>query len=105
MKHEAWIVMLLLPAWVSADSQLAPLPRNGASHAVARLDFKIVIPTVLYLQVGDTATIATNGRSMTFSSNVGSRIATAARRGVIVEHTQCSDPAVGTAATCTAATP
>ena len=105
MKRGVWIVILLLPALASAESLLAPVPRNAASHATAHVDFKIVIPSVLYLQVGDTATVATNSRSVTFSSDFGNRIVAAARRHLIVEHTQCSYPATGAAATCTVAAP
>jgi hypothetical protein len=105
MKRATWVAILLLPAWASADSQLASSPNRGTSHASARVDFKIVIPNVLYLGLGETATIATNGRSVTFTSGSGSRIATATRRQVIVEHTQCSYATTGTTATCTVATP
>jgi len=105
MKRGAWIVILLLPTLASAESQLAPLPRNDVSHATAHVDFKIVIPSVLYLQVGNTMTIATNSRSVTFSSDFGNRIVAAARRHLIVEQTQCSYRAIGAAATCTVAAP
>jgi hypothetical protein len=91
MMRGAWIAMVLV-SQACPESQLAIPSRDTTSHAAARVDFKIIIPPVLYLGIGDNmATILSNGRSVTFSA--GSRtngITLVGRRQVIVEHTPCA---------------
>ena len=49
------VVAVLLPSMVAAESHLQTKAVGTASVATARVNFKIVIPTVLYLQVGNAA--------------------------------------------------
>jgi hypothetical protein len=49
------VVALLLPSMVAAESHLQTKAAGTASVATARVNFKIVIPTVLYMQVGNAA--------------------------------------------------
>jgi hypothetical protein len=49
------VVAVLLPSMVAAESHLQTKAAGTASVATARVNFKIVIPTVLYLQVGNAA--------------------------------------------------
>ena len=46
---------MLLPSMVAAESHIQTKAAGTASVATARVNFKIVIPTVLYLQVGNAA--------------------------------------------------
>ena len=107
----AWIVLLLLPACAGAESQLATPSPQSALRASARVDFKLVIPAVIYLGIaeqstldGAIATIMSNGRSVTFS-NSGSHFATAGRRQTLVEHTRCARDTHLPGLICTAAAP
>jgi hypothetical protein len=49
------VVALLLPSMVAAESHIQTKAAGTASVAMARVNFKIVIPTVLYMQVGNAA--------------------------------------------------
>jgi hypothetical protein len=116
----AWIAILLV-SQAAAESQLTVSSRDTASHAAGRVDFKIIIPTVLYLSVADdaeavlggkVATIVSNGRSVTFRADPrGNGITLLGRRHVIVAHTPCSYAAPSAdnnhppALTCTVAAP
>ena len=54
---------LLLPLLAAADSRLQSAAAGSAASATASVNFKIVIPTVLYLRVGgETAAIMSNSR-------------------------------------------
>ena len=68
---------LLMPMMAAPESQVqtaaASTATNVAAHAAAHLNFKIVIPTVLYLRMGsandgaaaaNTVTIMSNGRNV-----------------------------------------
>jgi hypothetical protein len=48
-------VAALLPSMVAAESHIQTKAAGTASVATARVNFKIVIPTVLYMQVGNAA--------------------------------------------------
>lgn len=116
----AWIAILLV-SQATAESQLTVSSRDTVPHAAGRLDFKIIIPTVLYLSVtddaegllgGKVATIVSNGRSVTFSSGTrGNTITLLGHRQIIVAHTPCSYAAPSSsnsnppALTCTVAVP
>lgn len=67
---------LLLPLMAAAESHIQPGAPGAASVAAAHVDFKIVIPKVLYLQVrreddagrAPTVAIMSNGRNATLSA-------------------------------------
>lgn len=76
---------LLLPFLASADSQLNTRAVNGAVLATAHLDFKIIIPKVLSLEMGTLrlesgiggqpcgrhSAIMSNNRNVTLSATAG----------------------------------
>ena len=73
------VVAVLLPSMVAAESHLQTKAVGTASVATARVNFKIVIPTVLYLQVGnaadralgaETVAIMSNSRNVTLNASV-----------------------------------
>lgn len=100
---------LLLPLMVAADSRIQTGGARTALSATAHVNFKIVIPTVLYLNVGsgsdrtadtDTVAIMSNGRHVTLNAALrahdstvparGSVILSAAARGVIAQDARCT---------------
>jgi len=83
---------LLLPLTAATESQVRSATASGSSSATAHLDFKIIIPKVLYLQVGREGVILSTG----------------ARRGIAHEAACTPDgkPAVaGSRLICTASMP
>jgi len=82
---------LLLPLWAPAESQLQVGPRSGKVSAAAHVDFRIVIPQVLSLDLVGNGTQATcaqrvaifsNSRNVTLAASSGSMVA--ARNRVIL---------------------
>jgi hypothetical protein len=101
---------LLLPLMVAADSHVQTKSANAASVAASHVDFKIVIPTVLYLHVGsandrttrgaETVAIMSNSRNVTLNATVrtpesdvnarGSTILSSSARKVIAQDALCT---------------
>jgi hypothetical protein len=83
---------LLLPLWAAAESHLLAAPESRKVSATAHVDFRIVIPKVLSLDVagkGDTqgpgaqrVAIFSNSRNVTLAASGGST--PAARSNVIL---------------------
>jgi hypothetical protein len=100
---------LLLPLMVAADSHIQT-KAAGAAATVTHLDFKIIIPTVLYLHVGsandrttqgaETVAIMSNSRNVTLNGTVrspepeihsrGSVILSASARKIIAQEALCT---------------
>ncbi len=77
--------LLLLPAMVGAESSLKSGAGTTAVSASARLDFRIIIPTVLALTVVDAGDVAAAGATVRVTSNgrqvsMGAGVATTADR-------------------------
>jgi len=106
---------LLLPLMVVADSHIQTKTASAALAATSHVDFRIIIPTVLYLHVGsandratrgaETVAIMSNSRNVTLNATVrtpesdgrarGSAILGASARKVIAQDALCT---VGAAA-------
>lgn len=80
-------VVLLMPLMARAGSHVASSAATGTLAATAHLNFKIVIPTVLYLHVASqveliageqTVAVMSTGRDVTLNATV----LTAARRSI-----------------------
>jgi hypothetical protein len=80
-------VMLLMPMMAAAESHIESGALTAALNATAHLNFKIVIPKVIYLQVasgaeliagGQTVSVMSTGRDVTLNATV----LTAARRSI-----------------------
>lgn len=107
------VAALLLPSMVSAESHAQTKSASTALAATARVNFQIVIPTTLYMHVGNasdrvagavagapTAAIMTNSRNVTLSVIVrtpnadaharGNVILSASARKVIAQDAPCS---------------
>ena len=119
---------LLLPLMAVPESRIASESASTASSTAAHVNFKIVIPQLLYLHVGpgnqgtsgaDTVGIVSTGRNVTLNATIrapDSRtptrhnvILSAAARKAIAKDAQCTlTPAPGGASrtiTCTASMP
>ena len=101
---------LLLPLMVAADSHIQTKAAGAAATATSHLDFKIIIPTVLYLHVGsandrttrgaETVAIMSNSRNVTLNGTVrspepeihsrGSLILSAPARKIIAQEALCT---------------
>ena len=108
---------LLLPFVAFADSQLAN-GAHGPLTATAHLRFRIIIPTVLSLDVADstrtagaqTVTVTSNSRNVALGATLGNSaevtgrvvLSAAARRG-IAQEASCAAQGTDTAAGSTAA--
>ena len=116
---------LLLPLTAAADSRVQTGAPDTSVSATAQVNFKIVIPTVLYLHVdngidraggAETVSIMSNGRNVTLNATApglngrarGNVILSAAARKSIAQSAQCrldeSGPAVHRTI-CTVSTP
>ena len=100
---------LLLPLMVAAESHIQTQAASAASAATAHVNFKIIIPTVLYLRAGggrdriagaETVAIMSNSRNVTLSATVrtldsdhprGSVILGASARKVIAQDAPCRE--------------
>ena len=100
---------LLLPLMVAAESHIQTQAASAASAATARVNFKIIIPTVLYLRAGggrdriagaETVAVMSNSRNVTLSATVrtldsdhprGSVILGASARKVIAQDAPCRE--------------
>jgi|SRR5882724_8644629 len=102
---------LLMPLMAAAESQSESAAATPALHATAHLNFKIVIPTVLSMQVAGendriagarTVAVTSTGRSVAMNATV----LTAAARRSIAQDVPCSrgDAHVGPVV-CTASMP
>ena len=81
------LALALLPAFVAAESSLRSGARTASAGAIARVDFKIVIPAVLALTVvdageagahGATVRITSNGRQVSMSAGAAAEAASPA---------------------------
>jgi hypothetical protein len=106
---------LLLPLMVAADSHIQTKAASAALAATSHVDFKIVIPTVLYMHVesgndrttrgAETVAIMSNSRNVTLDATVrtpesevrarGGAILSASARKIIAQDALCT---VGAAA-------
>jgi hypothetical protein len=106
---------LLLPLMVAADSHIQTKAASAALAAASHVDFKIVIPTVLYMHVenandrttrgAETVAIMSNSRNVTLDATVrtpesevrarGGGILSASARKIIAQDALCT---VGAAA-------
>jgi hypothetical protein len=107
-------IAALLPSLVAADSQIQTAASGKAVHATAHVDFKIVIPQVLFLHADDARNVSIMGNSRTVtlsattpdsSSRVaGSVVLRSVAGKVISQDAQCA--AAGTQPViCTASMP
>jgi hypothetical protein len=117
--------VLLLPLTAATDSRVETGAPDASVSATAQVNFKIIIPTVLYLHVDDsseraggaeTVSIMSNGRNVTLNATApglngrarGSVILSAAARKSIAQKAQCRLAESGPAAhrtVCTVSTP
>ena len=113
-------LLLLLPQTAASESHVQTAAPTTAVAATASVNFKIVIPKVLFLQMGDGSshsrdtqrmTITSNGRTVSFSEARGNLILSAAARKGIAQEAQCrlgNGPAAtvtGRTTICTVSTP
>jgi hypothetical protein len=114
-KGVASTAALLLPLMAVAESHLQA-GTGAALVATAHLNFKIVIPQVLYLQVGDSGPVAimSNGRNVALTATVrapstnpahGNVILSAAARKVIAQQAVCAASSSASPVLCTASLP
>ena len=108
---------LLPPTLVEAESRIQTGAANATLNATAHVNFKIVIPQVLYLHVdggtagaagAQTVAVMSNGRNVTLNatlrtpdSNVparGNLILSAAARKIIAQDARCMPPLAPVAA-------
>ena len=87
---------LLLPLTAATDSRIQTPAANGAVSTPAHVDFKIVIPQVLYLQVGDAlgrspgadnVAIMSNGRTVSLNATAHAPESTPRARGNVILNT------------------
>jgi hypothetical protein len=101
---------LLLPLMVAADSHIQTKAASAALAATSHVDFKIVIPTVLYMHVesandrttrgAETVAIMSNSRNVTLDATVrtpesevhprGGAILSASGRKIIAQDALCT---------------
>jgi len=114
-KGVASTAALLLPLMALAESHFEA-GTGAALVATAHLNFKIVIPPVLYLQVGDHDPVAimSNGRTVALTATArapsanpahGNVILSAAARKVIEQQAVCAASASASPVLCTASLP
>jgi hypothetical protein len=115
---------LLLPLTAVPESRIESGTASTASSAMAHVNFKIVIPQVLYLRVGpgndglagtQTVAIMSNGRNVTLNStdrapdsNIPARrtvILNASARKPIAQQAQCTPTPAPTGIICTVSMP
>jgi hypothetical protein len=103
------VAALLLPLMVAAESHIQTEAARAASATTARVNFKIIIPTVLYMHVGNasdgasgthTVAIMSNSRNVTVNATArapdsdvparGSVILRASARKVIAQDALCT---------------
>lgn len=87
---------LLLPLTAATDSRIQTPAANSSVSTPAHVDFKIVIPQVLYLQVGDTdgrtlgadrVAIMSNGRTVSLNATAHAADSTPRARGNVIINT------------------
>jgi hypothetical protein len=101
---------LLLPLMVAADSHIQTKAASAALAAASHVDFKIVIPTVLYMHVAsasdrttrgaETVAVMSNSRNVTLGATVrtpesevharGGAILSASARKIIAQDALCT---------------
>jgi hypothetical protein len=115
---------LLLPLTAVPESRIESGAASRASSAMAHVNFKIIIPQVLYLRVGagndglagmQTVGIMSNGRTVTMNStdrapdsNAPARrtvILNASARKPIAQEAQCTPTPAPTGTLCTVSMP
>jgi hypothetical protein len=103
------VAALLLPLMAAAESHMRTEAARAASAATAHVNFKIVIPTVLYLHVGNasdralgagTVAVMSNSRNVTLNATLrtpesdvharGNVILSASARKVIAQDALCT---------------
>ena len=63
------VAALLLPLMVAAESHIQTEAARAASATTARVNFKIIIPTVLYMHVGNASDRASGAQTVAIMSN------------------------------------
>jgi hypothetical protein len=63
------VAALLLPLMVAAESHIQTEAARAASATTARVNFKIIIPTVLYMRVGNASDRASGAQTVAIMSN------------------------------------
>jgi hypothetical protein len=59
-----WAAIVLIPTCVAAESHGGSSTQGALASATARVEFKIIIPPMLYLRLADgAASVVTNGRA------------------------------------------
>ena len=101
MKWRRWLeglmstAALLLPLTAVPESRIQTASAGAAANATAHVNFKIVIPQVLYLHVGDenvhtadghAVTVMSNGRNVTLKATLPRLDSTTPASGNIVLH-------------------
>jgi hypothetical protein len=94
-----WLPLLLIPAWCEAESQLSPA-RFGDKppQAVARVDFRIIVPATLSLQIQDgILLVGSNHRSLLYTGRApgAPTIINASHQHLIQERLHCGELASG----------
>ena len=96
---------LLLPLTAATDSRVQTGAPGTSVSAIAQVNFKIIVPTVLYLHLGsgsraagtETVSIISNGRNVTLNATTpgskvsarGNVVLSAAARKSIAQNAQC----------------
>jgi hypothetical protein len=75
---------LLLPLSATPESHIQAPTTDSKSSATAHVDFKIIIPRVLYLQVSDADTVAVMSNSHNVALTTTLRSATGAVAGNVI---------------------
>jgi hypothetical protein len=116
---------LLLPLSATPESHIQATATDSKSSATAHVDFKIVIPRVLYLRVADadmaagtapdTVAVMSNSHNVALSAvrpatgaRAGNVILSAAARKTIAQDVQCAAPSAAAPSNriiCTASMP
>jgi hypothetical protein len=115
LKGVASATALLLPLVAAAESHLQT-GTGAAFAATAHINFKIVIPKVLSIQVGDSGPVAimSNGRNVALTATVrtpsanpahGNFILSAAARKIIAQDALCAASPSAGPVLCTASLP
>jgi hypothetical protein len=98
---------LLLPLSAVPESHIQAQTTNAASGAAAHVNFKIIIPRVLYLHVSDADTVAviSNSHNVALTATVRSTTGSVAARKTIVQDAVCAAPAGASRVICTVSMP
>jgi hypothetical protein len=86
---------LMLPLSAAPESHIQAQTTNAAAGATAHVNFKIIIPRVLYLHVSDADTVAvmSNSHNVALTATVPSTAGSGAARKTIAQDAVCEAPA------------